>query len=91
MKYKKLGHTDLDVSSITIGSWAMGGGVWWGSDHDDKRYVNTLKFGFDNGINIVDTAMGYGEGHSEEIVGQALCGYREKVYVATTANILVFF
>ena len=86
MKYSKLGQTDLVISSITIGSWAMGGGVWWGSDHDDKRYVNTLKFGFDNGINIVDTAMGYGEGHSEEIVGKALSGYRDKVVVATKAT-----
>ncbi len=86
MKYKKLGQTGLDVSAITIGSWAMGGGVWWGSDHDDKRYVDTLKYGFDNGINIVDTAMGYGEGHSEEVVGQALLGYRDKVYVASKAT-----
>lgn len=86
MKYKELGQTGLEISAITIGSWAMGGGVWWGSDHDDKRYIDTLKYGFDNGINIVDTAMGYGEGHSEELVGKALSGYRDKVYVATKAN-----
>ncbi len=86
MKYRKLGSTGLDISTITIGSWAMGGGEWWGSDHDDKRYIDTIRYGFDNGINIIDTAMGYGEGHSEELVGKALQGYRDKVYVVSKAN-----
>jgi myo-inositol catabolism protein IolS len=87
MKYRKFGNTGLDISAITMGTWAMGGGEWWGSDHDDKRYVDTLKFGFDNGINIIDTDMGYGaDGHSEEIVGQALRGRRDKVYVVSKAT-----
>lgn len=86
MKYKKLGRTGLDVSVITMGSWVMGGGEWWGSDHDDARYVDTLKLAVDSGINIIDTATGYGEGHAEKLVGRALGSQRDKIILASKAN-----
>ena len=86
MKFKKLGRTGLDISVITMGSWVMGGGEWWGSDHDDRRYVDTIKSAVDNGINIIDTAVGYGEGHAEELVRQAIEGRRDKVYIASKAE-----
>lgn len=86
MKYSVMGKTDMKVSSITLGSWVMGGDAWWGSDHDDKRYTDIIKSALDNGINMIDTAMGYGNGHSEEIVGKAIKGKRDSVYIASKAN-----
>jgi aryl-alcohol dehydrogenase-like predicted oxidoreductase len=86
MKYKKLGRTGLDVSVIAMGSWVMGGGAWWGSDHDDQRYVDTIKYAMDHGINIIDTAVGYGDGHAEELVRRAVGSDRDKVYIVSKAN-----
>lgn len=86
MTYKKLGRTGLDVSVITMGSWVMGGGEWWGSDHDDRRYIDTIKHAVDNGINTIDTATGYGDGHAEELVGQAVGSGREKLVLVSKAN-----
>ncbi len=86
MRYKRLGNTGLDVSVITMGSWVMGGGEWWGSDHDDGRYIDTLKYAVDNGINIIDTAAGYGNGHAEELVGRAIGASRGDIILASKAN-----
>ena len=86
MRYKKLGRTGLDVSMITMGSWVMGGGAWWGSDHDDQRYVDTIKYAVDNGINMIDTATGYGDGHAEELVCRGIGAVRDKVILASKAN-----
>jgi myo-inositol catabolism protein IolS len=86
MKYNTFGNTDMEVSKITLGSWVMGGGEWWGSDHDDSRYIRVINKAIDAGINLIDTASGYGGGHSEVVVGKALKGQREKVFVATKAT-----
>lgn len=76
----------MNASVITLGSWVMGGGAWWGSDHDDGRYISTIRQAIDAGINIIDTATGYGDGHSEEVVGKAIKGRKDMLYIATKAN-----
>ena len=86
MEYAKFGLTDMQVSKITLGTWVMGGGVWWGSDHDDNRYESTIQCAIDGGINFIDTAIGYGDGHSEELLGKAIKGRKQKVYIASKAN-----
>lgn len=86
MKYKRMVGTDINASVMTLGTWVMGGDSWWGSDHDDKRYIDTIKNAVDAGINVIDTAAGYGRGHSEEVVGMAVKGIRDKVFIASKAN-----
>lgn len=74
MKYKRLGLTDLKISTIGLGTWAIGGGNWvysWGKQ-DDKDSINTIARAFELGINWIDTAPAYGLGHSEEIIGRAM-------------------
>lgn len=90
MKTKRLGNSDLWVTPIGLGSWAIGGGdnpYGWGAQDDDDS-IRTIQHALDLGINWIDTAKGYGHGHSEEIVGQALKGRRDKVIVATKCGIL---
>lgn len=70
----KLGNSDMELTSIGFGAWAIGGGNWqyaWGPQ-DDKESVDAILRALDAGINWIDTAAVYGLGHSEEIVGQAL-------------------
>jgi len=85
MRYTQLGRTGLNISKMTLGTWVMGGGEWWGADHDDKRYIDTIHKAIDNGINLIDTATRYGNGHSEEVVGQAVKGRRADVILSSKA------
>ena len=81
MKTRAFGRTGWKVSEISFGAWQIGGD--WGKV-DDKASVDTLHYAFDKGINFVDTAELYGNGHSEEVVGQALKNWKgQKIYVAT--------
>jgi myo-inositol catabolism protein IolS len=82
MKYTKIGKTDLDVSSIVMGCWAIGGGFTWGHQ-DEKDSIETIRAAVDLGVNFFDTAEFYNEGHSEKVVGLGLKGVREKVCIAT--------
>src|SRR5262245_24576574 len=82
MEKRKLGNSDLEITSIGIGAWAMGGSGWafaWG-DQDDKASIEAIQAGLDAGINWIDTAAVYGLGHSEEIVAKALAGRRPYVF-----------
>lgn len=83
MEYIKLGATGLSVSRIGLGTWAMGGGEAWGGETDDKKALETIDYAVEHGINLIDTAYVYGKGHSEELVGQAIAKYRDKVVLAT--------
>lgn len=90
MKLKKLGWTDLELSRIGLGTWAIGGGDWefaWGPQ-DDERSIATIHKALDLGINWIDTAAVYGFGHSEEVVGQAIAGMSERPYIATKCSML---
>ena len=82
---KKLGNSDLDITALGIGAWAMGGGGWkfaWGNQ-DDQDSSAAIRAGLDKGMNWIDTAAVYGLGHSEEIVGQTLREIPDKPYVFT--------
>jgi aryl-alcohol dehydrogenase-like predicted oxidoreductase len=82
---RKLGNSDLRITPLGVGAWAMGGGGWafaWG-DQDDRDSVAAIRAALDGGINWIDTAAVYGLGHSEEVVSKALEGFSEKPYVFT--------
>jgi aryl-alcohol dehydrogenase-like predicted oxidoreductase len=85
MEKRKLGNSDLHLTPIGIGAWAMGGGGWqfaWGPQ-DDAESIAAIHAALDRGLNWIDTAPIYGLGHAEEVVAQALDGMREKPYVFT--------
>ena len=82
MEYRKLGTSDLNISAITFGAWAAGGWMWGGTDRMDA--VNAIKASYDLGVTSIDTAPAYGQGTSEEIVGEAVKGIpRDKVQILT--------
>jgi aryl-alcohol dehydrogenase-like predicted oxidoreductase len=85
MEKKRLGNSDMDITPIGIGAWAMGGGGWafaWGPQ-DDRQSVAAIHSALDHGVNWIDTAAVYGLGHSEEVVAQALEGRSSRPYVFT--------
>jgi len=85
MQKKRLGNSDLDLTPIGIGAWAMGGGGWafaWGPQ-DDAESIAAIHAALDRGVNWIDTAAVYGLGHSEEVVGRALEGRSSRPYVFT--------
>ncbi len=85
MQTRKLGNSDLHITRIGFGAWAIGGGGWafgWGSQ-DDADSVATIREAIDLGINWIDTAAVYGLGHSEEVVAKALEGVAKRPYVFT--------
>jgi aryl-alcohol dehydrogenase-like predicted oxidoreductase len=90
MQTRKLGYSNLYLTSIGLGTWAIGGGnnpYGWGPQ-DDNDSIATIRHALDLGINWIDTAAGYGKGHSEEIVGRAITGRRHEVILATKCGIL---
>jgi aryl-alcohol dehydrogenase-like predicted oxidoreductase len=95
MLQRRLGRSDLKVSAVGLGCWAMGG-PWtfidgpagWGQV-DDAESVRAIHFALDAGINFFDTAANYGCGHSERLLGQALAGRRDKIILATKFGYVV--
>jgi aryl-alcohol dehydrogenase-like predicted oxidoreductase len=86
MEYRKLGKSDLDVSVITMGCWAIAGDQLWGPQ-DEADAIGALHAAVDVGINFFDSAEGYGAGRSEELIGKAFTGsMRDKVIVATKVS-----
>src|SRR5947209_6857641 len=88
MKTKQLGNTDMSITPIGFGSWALGGGNWvggWGAQ-EDAQSIATIHKALDLGINWIDTAAVYGLGHSEEVVARALKGRATKPYVFTKCS-----
>jgi len=85
MELRQLGKSDLKVTPVVFGAWAIGGWFWGGTD--DAEAVTAIRAAVDAGINTIDTAPMYGFGHSEEIVGKALKGIRDKVIVATKCGL----
>src|SRR5512138_881549 len=90
MKTRRLGFSDLNLSGIGVGTWAMGGvGYECGlGRQDDKESILTIREAVDRGINWIDTAPMYGLGHAEEVVGKAVREIRDKVIIATKCGIL---
>jgi aryl-alcohol dehydrogenase-like predicted oxidoreductase len=88
VKYRDFGTTGWRVSEIAFGGWQLGG--QWGHV-DDQASINSLLHAFEAGVNFVDTAEYYGEGHSEEVIGKALRQWGgDKVYVATKVRPVVW-
>ena len=85
MQTKQLGGSDLYLTPLGIGAWAMGGGGWkfaWGPQDDDAS-IAAIRAALDAGLNWIDTAAVYGLGHSEEVVARALEGVSSRPYVFT--------
>ncbi len=88
MKYAKLGKSDINVSKLALGTWALGGGgVWSDRESDVEGTKSLLDACSDLGINYLDTAPVYGMGRSEELLGQALKGRRDKFIVQSKCSL----
>ena len=87
MRYKKLGNSDIDVSVVALGAWAIGGDSNWGASDDDMS-IRTIHEAHDLGITLLDTAPAYGLGHSEEVVGKALKGRRSDFVLSTKCGLV---
>ncbi|HRF98743.1 MAG TPA: aldo/keto reductase [Aggregatilineales bacterium] len=90
MEKRQLGNSDLHITRVGVGAWAMGGAGWeysWGSQEDDES-IAAIHRALDMGVNWIDTAAVYGLGHSEEIVARALKGMANKPYVFTKCSLV---
>lgn len=90
MKTKKLGNTDLELTVLGLGTWAIGGGGWdyaWGAQKDQDS-IDAILEALECGVNWIDTAAAYGLGHSEEIVGKAVKEWGKPVILATKCGLL---
>jgi len=81
VQYTPLGNTGVEVSQIILGAWQFGVANW--TDVDDEASIATIHAALDSGINMIDTAVGYGSGHSEEVVGAAVKDRRDEVILAS--------
>ena len=81
MHLRPLGRTGLEISEIGYGAWGIGQSMWIGAEDADS--LRALERAIDLGLNFIDTALAYGDGHSEELVGQVVRGRAETVYVAS--------
>jgi len=81
MKYRIFGNLGWQISEIGFGAWAIGGDMW--GPQNDKESIYALHKAIDLGVNFIDTAQGYGSGHSEEIIGKVLKERKEELIVAT--------
>jgi aryl-alcohol dehydrogenase-like predicted oxidoreductase len=87
MEFRQIGGTNLKASRICLGTWAIGGWMWGGTEEQES--IATIQAALDRGINIIDTAPVYGFGRSEEIVGKAIeqYGNRERIIIATKVGL----
>ena len=81
MRYRKLGRTGFEVSQIGHGAWGIGGGQWLGGTDDES--VAALKASIAAGVNFIDTALAYNDGHSEQLVARVVAEAGRDIYVAT--------
>src|SRR5260370_40178150 len=84
-EFAEIPETELKVSRVALGTWAMGGWMWGGTDQ--RESVATIHAALHQGINLIDTAPVYGFGLSEEIVGAALAGLRSQAVIATKTGL----
>ena len=81
MNYRRLGRTDIQVSEIGFGGWGIGSTGWIGANDDDS--LRALNRAIELGLNFIDTALVYGDGHSEQLIGRVVRTHRERIHVAT--------
>jgi aryl-alcohol dehydrogenase-like predicted oxidoreductase len=86
MIYRRLGVSGIEASVIGMGTWAIGGWLWGGTDQTEA--VRSIEASIDEGVNLIDTAPAYGLGLSEQIVGKAIRGRRDKVVLATKCGLV---
>ncbi len=84
MRYRPLGKTGMEISEISFGAWGIGGDWWQGAQDDES--LESLRIALELGVNFIDTAPNYGNGHSEKLVGEAVRRAAQPVYVATKIN-----
>lgn len=87
MQFRTFGATGWKVSEIGFGGWALGGGAW--GHQDDGDSLLALRRALDSGVNLIDTAAGYGGGRSERVIAEALKDHKEKVYLVTKTPVAV--
>ncbi len=81
-RYRQLGATEITITPIILGAWALGGWMWGGAD--EQTSIDAIKASIDAGITTIDTAAVYGMGYSEQLVGKAIQGYvRDNIIIAT--------
>jgi aryl-alcohol dehydrogenase-like predicted oxidoreductase len=89
VRTRKLGYADLHLTTVGLGTWAIGGPWKWGwGAQDDAESIDAIQRALDLGVNWIDTAAVYGMGHSEEVVGRAIAGRRDEVIVATKCGLV---
>jgi aryl-alcohol dehydrogenase-like predicted oxidoreductase len=86
MEYRPLGHTEINVSTVAFGSWGIGGGMMWEGEIERSAALRSLHGAFDAGVTLFDTAPAYGEGRSEELLGEAFADRRSRVVIATKVS-----
>ncbi len=86
MQYKELGQSKIEASVIGLGTWAIGGWMWGGTEKEDS--LEAVRASVDQGVNLIDTAPIYGFGLSEEWIGEAIKGIRDKVVLATKCGLI---
>lgn len=82
---RRIGRSDVSASAVGLGTWAIGGWMWGGTD--EQVSIRAIEASIDAGISLIDTAPAYGLGRSEEIVGKAIKGKRDKVVIATKCGL----
>jgi aryl-alcohol dehydrogenase-like predicted oxidoreductase len=87
MEYVKMNGLNREVSRVGLGTWAIGGSMWGGTD--EREALETIRAALEHGITLIDTAPAYGLGRAEELVGRALAQYgkREQVFIATKVGL----
>jgi methylglyoxal reductase len=86
MQKRALGISRIEASVVGLGTWAIGGWMWGGTD--DRASIAAIQAAIEEGITLIDTAPAYGFGHSEELVGRALAGRRDRVVLATKCGLV---
>jgi len=83
---REIGRSDVTASAVGLGTWAIGGWMWGGTDEAES--VAAIQASLDAGVSLIDTAPAYGLGRSEEIVGKAIAGRRDKAVIATKCGLV---
>ena len=86
MLKRQIGRSGIETSAIGLGSWAIGGWMWGGTD--EAQSISAIRASIDAGVSLIDTAPAYGQGLAEEIVGKAIEGRRDKVVLATKCGLV---
>jgi len=86
MQYRPLGQSGIEASVVALGTWAIGGWMWGGTEEQDA--LEAIETALDEGVNLIDTAPAYGLGRAEELVGKAVAGRRDRVIIATKCGLV---